>query len=70
MVVEGDGPVGMTAVTVIKQSGYAYGAQQTFPDTEITWNLRVLISKNWLYSWKTEHREEEEEKKKKGVVLK
>lgn len=46
MVVEGDGPVGMTAVTVIKQSGYAYGAQQTFPDTEITWNLRVLISKN------------------------
>lgn len=48
MVVEGDGPLGMTAVTVIKQSGYAYRAQQTFSDTKITWNLRVLISKQEL----------------------
>lgn len=30
MVVEGDGPLGMTAVTVIKQSGYAHGVQETF----------------------------------------
>lgn len=36
MVIEGDGPLGMTAVTVIKWSGYVYGAQQTFSDTKIT----------------------------------
>lgn len=36
MVVEGDGPLEMTAVTVIKQSGYAYGFQETFSDKKIT----------------------------------
>lgn len=44
MVVEGDGPLGMTAVTVLKQPGYADGAQQTLSDTKIAQNLRVLTS--------------------------
>lgn len=29
----------MTAITVVKLSGYAYGAQQSFSDTKVTQNV-------------------------------
>ena len=36
MVVDGDGPLGVIAITATELSGYAYGVQEIFSETKMT----------------------------------